>query len=116
MELGETSLEAGIRETLEEANARVEVQNLFAVFNLPHVDQVYLMFRSRLIDLEFSPGTESQAVQLFKEEDIPWDELAFTTIRATLVLYFEDRQQGNFRLHTGDITKKNGRYDFTSIP
>jgi len=54
MELGETSLEAGIRETLEEANARVEVQDLFAVFNLPHVDQVYLMFRSRLIDSEFS--------------------------------------------------------------
>lgn len=116
MELGETSLEAGIRETLEEANAQVEVQDLFAVFNLPHVDQVYLMFRSRLIDLEFSPGAESQAVQLFKEEDIPWDELAFTTVRVTLMLYLEDRQQGNFRLHTGDITKKDGRYDFTSTP
>ncbi len=112
MELGETSLEAGMRETLEEANARVEVQDLFAVFNLLHVDQVYLMFRSRLIDLEYSPGAESQAVLLFKEEDIPWDELAFTTVRETLKLYLSDRSQGKFRLHTGDVIIKEGGYDF----
>ena len=112
MELGETSLEAGTRETLEEANARVTVDDLFAVFNLPQVGQVYMMFRSRLIDLDFSPGVESQEVQLFKEEDIPWDELAFTTIRETLKLYFEDRKQGMFSLHTGDVIKKDSGYDF----
>ena len=116
MELGETSLEAGVRETMEEANARVEVENLFAVFNLPHVNQVYMMFRSRLLDLDFSPGTESQLVELYKEEDIPWDELAFTTIKETLNLYFKDRKEGNFRIHTGDVTKKNGRYNFTLFP
>ncbi len=114
MELGETSLEAGIRETLEEANARVEVDDLFAVFNLPYVGQVYMMFRSRLIDLDFFPGAESQEVQLFKEEDIPWDELAFTTIRATLKLYYEDRRQSNFSLHTGDVIKTESGYDFIS--
>ena len=114
MECGETSHEAGLRETLEEANARVEVEQLFAVFNLPHVDQVYMMFRARLLDLDFSPGDESQQVQLYKEEDIPWGELAFTTIRETLKCYFEDRRQGNFSLHTGDVTKTESGYNFIS--
>jgi len=112
MELGETSLEAGIRETLEEANARVQVEELFAVFNLPHVDQVYMMFRSRLLDLNFSAGVESLEVQLYEEEDIPWNELAFTTIRETLKLYIDDRSKGKFQLHTGDVIKKEGGYDF----
>ncbi len=114
MELGESSLEAGIRETLEEANARVEIEDLFSVYSLPYVDQVYMMFRSRLIDLEFSPGAESQEVQLFKEADIPWDELAFTTIRETLKSYFEDRRRGSFLLHTGDVIKTESGYDFIS--
>lgn len=112
MELGETSLEAGMRETLEEANARVEVEDLFAVLNLPYVDQVYMMFRSRLLDLDFSPGAESQEVKLYKEDEIPWDELAFTPIRETLKLYFGDRSQGKFQLHSGDVIKKEDRYDF----
>lgn len=112
MELGETTMEGAMRETFEEANARVEVESLFAVFNLPHVDQVYMMFRSRLLDLDFSPGIESQAVQLYKEEDIPWNELAFTTIRETLRLYYEDRRKGCFRMHIGDVTKKEGNYNF----
>lgn len=112
MELGESSLEAGIRETLEEANARVEVEDLFAVFNLPHVDQVYMMFRSRLLDLEFSAGTESLEVELFTEDEIPWDELAFRTITETLKCYLNDRSEGKFRLHTGDVIKNEASYDF----
>lgn len=112
MELGETTVEAGMRETFEEANARVDVDDLFAVFSLPYVGQVYMMFRARLLDLDYSPGIESLEVALYKEEDIPWDELAFTTIRATLKLYFQDRRQGKFSLHTGDVIKKDGVYDF----
>ena len=112
MELGETSLEAGMRETMEEANANVVVDDLFAVFSLPHVGQVYMMFRSRLKNLEFSAGAESLDVRLFNENDIPWNELAFTTIRATLKCYFEDRKSGNFVLHTGDIVKTVSGYDF----
>ncbi len=112
MELGETSVEAGMRETMEEANANVAVEDLFAVFSLPYVGQVYMMFRSRLLNLDFSPGIESQEVELYKEENIPWDELAFTTIRATLEHYFEDRRKGEFSLHTGDVVKKENGYDF----
>ena len=109
MELGETITEAGSRETREEANARVEIEALYAVFSLPEVDQVYMMFRSRLLDLDFSPGRESLEVGLFSEATIPWDEIAFMTISETLRLYFKDRAQGGrFGLHSGDIVKRDG--------
>ena len=116
MELDETSLEAAVRETLEEANARVEVIELYAVFNLPHVNQVYMMFRSDLLDRQFSPGTESLDARLFSEDEIPWNELAFATIRQTLKFYFQDRVTGEFRLHTGDIVKDGERYLFRAGP
>lgn len=112
MELGETSMEAAIRETHEEANARIDVQGLFAVFNLPYVDQVYLMFRAALKDIGFSAGAESAAVELFAEDEIPWEEMAFTTVKETLNLYFKDRQAGKFQLHVGDVLKHGTRYSF----
>lgn len=113
MELGETITEAGRRETREEANARVEIEALYAVFSLPQVDQVYMMFRSRLLDLDFSPGRESLEVGLFSEDTIPWAEIAFMTISETLRLYFKDRAQGGrFGLHSGDIVKRDGAMVF----
>jgi len=112
MELGETTLEAAVRETLEEANARVDVQDLYMVINLPHVDQVYMMFRSRLLDKNFSPGPESQEVELFGAGDIPWDSLAFATIRETLRCYFRDREEGAYRTRAGDILRDENGYRF----
>ncbi|WP_333839650.1 NUDIX hydrolase, partial [Pelomicrobium sp.] len=56
MENGETTFQAALRETMEEARARVELGPLYTVYNLPHVNQVYLMFRARLLDLDFRPG------------------------------------------------------------
>jgi len=114
MELGETTPEAALRETLEEANARVELQGLYAVMNLPHVDQVYMMFRSRLLDTDFSPGEESLELRLYSEEDIPWDSLAFSSIRHTLQLYFQDQKSGQYKVHVGDIVKQGKSYQFRS--
>ena len=116
MEMDETSLEAAIRETREEANARVEVIELYNVFNLPHVNQVYIMYRARLLDLDFHPGEESLETKLFTEQEIPWDNIAFTTIRQTLKFYFQDRQTDNFRFHSGDIIREADRYFFRSRP
>jgi ADP-ribose pyrophosphatase YjhB (NUDIX family) len=117
MELEETSLEAALRETLEEANARVDVLDLYAVFNLQYAGQVYMMYRSQLLDLDFSAGEESLEVRLFTESEIPWDEIAFTTIKQTLKFYFQDRRNEKFHLHTGDIIKHDdGRYDFRPGP
>jgi ADP-ribose pyrophosphatase YjhB (NUDIX family) len=108
MELDETTTEGAARESLEEAGARVQVQGLFTLFNLPHINQVYLMYRARLLDTDFAPGEESLEVGLFEEGNIPWDALAFPTIHHTLRLYFEDRRSGDFRLHTGDIVRSPG--------
>lgn len=103
MENHETTLQGAARETLEEANARVEIGELYTLFNLPHINQVYIMFRARLLDLDFSPGSESLEVELFEESDIPWETLAFRTISKTLQHYYQDRRNGRFQFHIGDI-------------
>ena len=103
MENGETTLEGAARETWEEAGARIEIGGLYTLFNLPHINQVYLMFRARLLDLDYQSGIESLETRLFTEAEIPWEEIAFRTVRATLELYFEDRKDGNFEFHFGDI-------------
>ena len=117
MELEETSSEAALRETLEEANARVAISELYTVFNLPNIDQVYMMYRSKLLDLDFSAGEESLEVKLFAEDEIPWDDIAFLTIKHTLKFYFQDQKSKDFRLHTGDIINQgDGRHDFRPGP
>jgi ADP-ribose pyrophosphatase YjhB (NUDIX family) len=103
MENGETVAQAALRETLEEANARVELGELFTLLSVPHVNQVHIFYRGRLLDLKFAPGAESLEVDLFPEERIPWERLAFRTISTTLGHYFADRKAGTFRFHTGDI-------------
>lgn len=91
MENGETLEQAAARETLEEANARVHGLQLYTVFDLPHISQVYIFFRAELADLDFSAGEESLEVQLFEESDIPWGELAFPTVGRTLEYFLADR-------------------------
>ncbi len=112
MENEETSLEAALRETWEEAHARVEVTELYTLLNIPHANQVYMMFRGRLLDLEYKPGHESLEVELFEEPHIPWERIAFPTIHHTLRFYFDDRRAGGFRFHMGDIVKNEGRSGF----
>jgi len=103
MENGETTAQGAIRETLEEANARVEIGPLYAMYNIPHINQVYILFRARLLDLDFSPGTESLETRLFEESQIPWDQIAFATVRNTLSHYYADRKAGEYRFHLGTI-------------
>ena len=116
MENGETSQQGAARETLEEASARVEVEGLYALFNLPHINQVYLIFRSRLLDLDFAAGEESLEVGLFEEHEIPWGEMAFPVIRESLLIYFKDREQGDFPLRGGTIIRNTeGRQGYQLV-
>jgi len=108
MEKGETTVQAAVRETLEEANARVEIAPLFTLFDIPRIDQLYLIFRARLLDLDFHAGDETLELSLFAEAQIPWHELAFPAIERTLELYFEDRRRGRFGFHTGEIRRRPG--------
>lgn len=103
MENGETTMEGAARETLEEANARIEVGDLAALYNLPHINQVQLLFHARLLDLDFSPGVESLDVRLFAEQDIPWDQIAFRAVRLTLQDYFADRKTGHFQFRIANL-------------
>ena len=73
------------------------------MYNLPYINQVHLLFRARLMNLDFSPGVESLEVQLFAEEDIPWDTLAFRPVYFTLQHYFADRKTGAFRFRMSDL-------------
>lgn len=103
MEMSETTAEGAARETEEEAGARFEMLGLFAVMNVPHVGQVHLFYRAKLLSDQFDPGFETMEARLFTEAEIPWDEIAFKTVKETLLRYFEDRRSGKFGFHTMDI-------------
>ena len=103
MELGESTAQGAARETDEEAGAHIEMLGLFTMLNVVRVGQVHLYYRARLLSDAFNPGHETMEAKLFHEDDIPWSELAFTTVRETLKRYFEDRSTGTFGIHTQDI-------------
>lgn len=103
LELGETTAEGAVRETVEEAGARIELQGLYTVLNVVRVGQVHFFYRARLLDTQFDPGPETIEARLFHEHEIPWDEIAFRTVRETLKRYFSDRGAANFEVYCGDI-------------
>jgi ADP-ribose pyrophosphatase YjhB (NUDIX family) len=106
LENGETLQAGALRETLEEAGARVVLEPLYAIISLPQISQIYMMFRATLSDLDFAPGTESLEVRLFDEADIPWQEIAFRTIGRTLRRFFLDRRLGAFGLHVSSLERR----------
>lgn len=109
MENNETTAEAAIRETEEEAGANIELGPLYTLLNVAHVHQVHLFYLARLRDLDYAAGIESLEVRLFSEREIPWDDLAFPTIRKTLELFFADRvklrEGGSYGFHSHDIVR-----------
>ncbi|MBL4584426.1 MAG: NUDIX hydrolase [Pseudomonadales bacterium] len=106
MENGETTLEGALRETWEEAKAKPVIDDLYTLFNLPQISQVYMFFLARLAEPEFAAGDESLEVKLFNEDEIPWDNLAFPVINKTLKYYFADRKEGKFPIRVRDIIRK----------
>lgn len=103
LENNETVIAGAIRETFEEANAVVANADLYTVFSLPHISQIYLFYRAEMLEPSFAPGFESADVALFAEQDVPWDDLAFPVVRETLEHYFADRDSGVFPVRSRDI-------------
>src|SRR6267142_6611044 len=99
MENDETTGQAALRETLEEAGAAVELQEPFTLISVPRVNQVHLFYRARLRSIEFKPGEETLEVALVDEAGIPWRDIAFRTVAFTLKRWFEDRSRGNYQFH-----------------
>ncbi len=103
MENNETTHEGAIRETQEEACANIELMDIYSLYNLAHINQVYLFFRANLLDLNFAAGNESLDVELFTENQIPWQEIAFMPVAQTLERYFHDRNRNVFPMHCAEI-------------
>lgn len=104
MELNETTAQGAARETVEEAGAQFEMEPLFSLLNVERVGQVHLFYRARLISDQFQPGHETIEARLFTEAEIPWEEIAFKTVKTTLECYFADRRKGSYGIHVLDIS------------
>ncbi|MDZ7781571.1 MAG: NUDIX hydrolase [Halioglobus sp.] len=103
MENGETTLQGAARETWEEAQGRVRNLNLYRVFDVPHISQVYMFYRCDLERGEFGVGPESLECGLYREEEIPWGEIAFPVVHETLKAYFADAPGGQFPVEVSTI-------------
>ena len=103
MELGETVAEGAIRETVEEAGAQIELDGLFTMLSVVRVGQVHLFYRARMTSATLDPGPETLEARLFHEHEVPWDQIAFRTVRETLQHFFACRRSGSYPLHVGEI-------------
>ena len=108
MENGESTLEGAAREAFEEATAEAEDLRLFALYNLPRISQVYVMFEGRLKGGLARANEETLEVGLFERTEIPWNELAFPVVTETLERWFEMRAGGERRVHCADIASRPG--------
>lgn len=94
LEIGESTTAGAARETLEEAGANVAIGPLFSLLNVAHIGQVHMFYLATMMSHQFSAGVESLEVALFDEQDIPWEDIAFPTVKKTLRWFFEDRKNG----------------------
>ena len=104
MENSESTVEAAQRETFEEACAQVKIDGLFSLINIPHISQVHLFYRGRMLDADFGAGVESLETALFAENEIPWAEIAFHSVTLSLKAYLADRRSGQFGFHEDLLT------------
>lgn len=103
MENAETTIEAAARETLEEALAEINIEGLYSVIDVPHINQVHVFYRATLKDGQFGAGEESLESKLFSPEEIPWDEISFPTVRKTLELFLREMSSDTYGVHVTDI-------------
>jgi len=106
LENDETSAEGAKRETFEESLARAENLELFCLYNIPHISQIYMIYRAHILKPEYSSTLESSEVDLFFEKDIPWESLAFPVVTAALKHYFKQRSTGKFEIIIDEIDKR----------
>ena len=105
MENGETTPEGAARETWEEARARVSNLELYRVFDVPYISQVYMFYRCDLEGGAFGVGPESLETALYREDEIPWNEIAFPVVQQTLEEFFADMREGSFPVRVSAIER-----------
>jgi ADP-ribose pyrophosphatase YjhB (NUDIX family) len=106
LENNETVSEGARREVLEETHADVRDLQPYGLYNIPHISQIYFFFRARLENKSFAPTHESREVRLFRETEVPWDQLAFPVVEKALKRYFKDRRNASYPFHIDIITRR----------
>ena len=109
LENGETTSQGALRETVEEANASAKIIELYTLFSLPHISQVYMFYRGVLARGKHAPGQETLETALYREADVPWDDIAFPVMTESLKLFFRDQRDGVFPVRTGDIVRRDDK-------
>ena len=105
LENNETIEQGAFRETLEETRTKVEMRDLYLIFNIPQISQIYMIFLADVIQEDFGQTSESLEVRLFGEDEIPWEQLAFPFVPLALKNYFKDRQSNKFNLKIESIER-----------
>lgn len=105
LEYGESAADGAARETREEAGAHIELEGLHAVLDVVRPGQVHLFYRARLLDLDLEPGVETIENRLVRIDEIPWEDLAFLTVRRALETWVSDWERGEFEVHTGVVER-----------
>jgi len=100
MENGETTEQGARREAREESGAELEIEHLLAVYNIPRISQVQVIYAARLVSPDVFAGDETREVGLFAWDDIPWADLAFPSVRWALVHWHEARTSGTTAART----------------
>lgn len=103
MENQETTSEGALRETLEESGSIAVCKQAFSMISIPHINQVHLFYIAELKQNDFHATEESSEVALFDLDDIPWDELAFSSVSRTLRLFIEDHKNKSYGFHEDTI-------------
>jgi ADP-ribose pyrophosphatase YjhB (NUDIX family) len=96
LELGESCAEGAARETREEAGVEIAIDALLALYDVPRIGHVHLIYRARLPGAELAPGPESAEASLFAWPEIPWRRLAFPSVLWSLRRFDEVRGQTSF--------------------
>ncbi len=109
LENGETVEAGAVRETFEESNGVVAELSLHCIYNLPHVNQVYIYFKGKLVSWDFEPNAETSDAGLFLQHEIPWDDLAFTSNRFALEKYFSDEKAHHNQVFIGTYEATGNR-------
>ena len=104
LEFGESTEAAAQREALEETGMEVEIRELYSVFNVQHMHQVYIIYRAQFVQKNQEMGHESLAVKWFTEQTLPAEQLAYPAIKTMLLRHAKERKAGCFSLYQGDAT------------
>ncbi len=104
MELNESTSEGALRETFEESGANITLTRLFAIHDLPFLNQVHIFFLAEMNSPKLDPGSETLEARLFTVDEIPWSELAFRTVGRTLEFFIEKDRYNKNHVHTSLFT------------